>query len=184
MLTKEYKILYIYFLKAPDWIKKALFINSAKLIKERSDSALLNLTQQNSYKRLNQKTFPILKRFPYDLSNSNYHLENEFNSRNKLYSPCNNHNSDSKQATKTSKLVKLLKINFKKMDDERIKIKNIQEIIIEWKEIARRLEYVFLVISFLTIFSAPLVLFGKFFIRDFIKKKTLNTSCGCEHSFV
>lgn len=148
------------------------------------------MSTSTSFKRLNQKTFPVLKRFPYDLSNLSYQLDNDY-SRTKTFSLTSNvpistnlNHIDHKQVNKASKLIKLLKCNFKKLDDDRVIIKNVQEIIIEWKEIARRLEYVFLAISFITIIIAPIILFGKFFVRDVLKKMPPITSCGCEHSFV
>ena len=76
----------------------------------------------------------------------------------------------------------MLKIYFKKIDQEKLRTKHIEEIIIEWKEIARRLEYVFLVLNFLTITIVPFVLFGNYFIQDVTRQKF--GKCGCEYSFI
>lgn len=148
------------------------------MAKERSDSTILNLKQINSFKNLNQKTFPALKRFPYSVtkdSDLNAHLHQ------RKSSSCAR---EDKETLKTNKLIKLFKCSIRKLEEEKIMIKTIQEINIEWKEVARRLEYIFLVFSFVTIIVAPLVLFGKFYVRDFINKKTVNPSCSCAFSFV
>jgi len=49
---------------------------------------------------------------------------------------------DSNDTFNSKKLVKLLKTEFQKMDDQRQIITNIQQISIEWKEVARRLEVI------------------------------------------
>jgi hypothetical protein len=84
--------------------------------------------------------------------------------------------------TSTFKILKILKIYFKKIDEENLRKNHIDEIIIEWKEIARRLEYVFLVLNSLTITIVPLILFGKYVIQDETNQNF--NKCGCEYSFI
>lgn len=165
--------------KAPQWLKKLFFIESQKLIKERSNSTLLNISNKN----LNE--LRCLKQPMYNFDGLNhsengglsfYNISNNNSLSKKGSSQCNKQEKDNQ----LHKLTKLLKQNFRKLDDERTKIKNIEEIAIEWKEIARRLDRLFLVLSFITIVTAPIILFGKFIIRDISPSK----NCGCDHSFI
>jgi hypothetical protein len=193
--------------KVPKWLKKCLFIDSKKLAKQRSDSVLLNvnklamkikLKNNNFYK----KTFPVLKRLPYNVSNLthsqngselnlnlfglkiNQQLNQEKLSSSGVTLTQVANNIPSYNVLRTNKLMKLLKSYLKKNDIEKKIKKNLLQVTIEWKEVARRLEILFLILSFSTILLAPIFLFGKFFERDFINKKIINQNCGCEYSFV
>lgn len=87
---------------------------------------------------------------------------------------------NSKENVQLHKILKILQHSFKKYEDERKKIKNIEAILVEWKEVARRLEYVFLIIAFLTITLTHVVLFGKYFVEN----TKMANKCGCDHSFI
>ena len=88
-----------------------------------------------------------------------------------------------KKDIEMSKLTKLTVKSFKRIEDEKKILKNIEEITIEWKELARRLDYLFLVLSAITIVTVPLILFGKFVVRD-ISNNLIQSNCGCEHTFI
>ena len=98
-----------------------------------------------------------------------------------------NHVSKKKYCTNVHKLEKqimalfrIIKSNFTKLEEEKMKSNNIEEILFEWKEAARRFEHIFFAISLITIISAPLILFGRFFFREFTIKKDGDFKCGCD----
>lgn len=82
-----------------------------------------------------------------------------------------------------NKIIKFIKLTMRKLDEEKIKLRHLQEINIEWKELARKLENVFFVITFIAIVIMPVYLFGKFVLRD-IRNEINISKCGCENSFV
>jgi hypothetical protein len=169
--------------RVPNWALKLFRIKSEKLFRERSNSSILNFKNK------------VLPNSLYSLDvNNKYHYRshNIINQNALLISAYNNNNnnnipkSDDKQNKKDNqlhKLIKLLKNNFRKYDVEKIKLKNIEELQLEWKELARRLDYVLLIIAFLSIVSAPAVLFNKYFIRVIEPLKD-RIFCSCEHSFI
>jgi hypothetical protein len=77
-------------------------------------------------------------------------------------------------------LLKLIKINFNKIENDKLKTALKQEIIIEWKEAAKRLEFIFFIISLITILSAPFLLFGRFYFLDFLNTN-LNDTLTCDN---
>lgn len=129
------------------------------MIKERSNSTLLNLNQTsliniNGIKSHHQSIFSLKRE------------ANETTLKTDL---------------KSQKLLKLLGKNYRKFDDEKTKLKIQQEIRIEWKELARKLDLIFLFISVIIIITSPVILFGKFVIRDITAR---DGPCGCDRSFI
>lgn len=108
-----------------------LFIDSLKLAKEHSNAMLLQLSLSGSVPEMSTATSCQLDS---DL-NLNLNKKSLFPSK-----PCA---VESRAMFNSNKLVKLLKSEFQKMDDERQIVKNVQQIGIEWKEVARRLEVYF-----------------------------------------
>jgi hypothetical protein len=107
------------------------------------------------------------------------------------YTLCNQNLTTTTTAKKDTKQVKILRKLFKilksisfKMQEEKIQYTDQEILSVEWKELARRVEQIFLIISFCAIISIPILLFGKFFKRDLITKEHLKSSCGCQQSFV
>lgn len=134
-------------------------MKSEHLIKERSNSTLLNLNQTsliniNGIKSHQQSIFSLKRE------------ANETTLKTDL---------------KSQKLLKLLRKNYRKFDDEKTKLKIQQEIRIEWKELARKLDLIFLFISVIIIVTSPVILFGKFVIRDITAR---DGTCGCDRSFI
>jgi hypothetical protein len=82
------------------------------------------------------------------------------------------------------RLFKILKCLIEKMEQDKLRYSNQEILIVEWKELARRIEYIFLILSFLIVIITPILLFGKFFLRDFITFDHLKAPCGCQNSFV
>jgi len=76
-------------------------------------------------------------------------------------------------------IYRLLKTSLKKVEIENITNENNQECANDWLQIARRLECLFFIVSFITIIITPVYLFGQYFTRDFTKK-TLTQNCGCQ----
>ena len=83
-------------------------------------------------------------------------------------------------------MYKLLKLNLKKCDEEKFKLKRNDEILAEWKLINNRLEYIFLFINVFTNSITSLILFGKYFFIDYnINNQISNKNqCGCDYSFI
>ena len=92
--------------------------------------------------------------------------------------------TDTKEAKILRKLFKILKYMSVKVEQNTLRDTDQEIVIIEWKELAIKIEHIFLVLSFITVVLTPIVLFGKFFYRDFITHEHLNSHCGCENSFI
>ncbi len=82
------------------------------------------------------------------------------------------------------KLLTIVKFLCRKMEQDKLRYANQEIVNIEWKELSRRIELIFLFLSFLAVIITPILLFGKFFLRDFITKEHLKLACGCQHTFV
>jgi hypothetical protein len=82
------------------------------------------------------------------------------------------------------KLFKILKYMSVKMEQNTLRDTDQEIEIIEWKELAIKIEKIFLVLSLITVVFTPIILFGKFFYRDFITQEHLSLPCGCENSFI
>ena len=79
------------------------------------------------------------------------------------------------------KLLRIIKLNLMQSNEDLIKKKHLEKIIIEWKEAARRLELFFFIVALLTILIAPVALFGKFFFYDKnLNKQYFFNKCGCD----
>ena len=93
-------------------------------------------------------------------------------------------NFSSKENATLHKIFKFLKMNSQRRDKEKLKLKNVEELIIEWKEVARKLENILFVLTMLTITITPIILFGNLFLRDVTLTNPSSLKCGCENSFV
>jgi hypothetical protein len=82
------------------------------------------------------------------------------------------------------RLFKILKCLTEKMEQDKLRYSDQEILTVEWKELARRIEYIFLILAFLIVILTPILLFGKFFLRDFITFEHLKAPCGCQNSFV
>ena len=175
-----------FFVQVPQWIKVLFFIHSQKLVKERSNSTLLNLTTSvtiNDFKNTNGGSHSSALKHSKDYAHSSYTnniLSNQhdyFNSLNYCKKEVVDTRPLAKREIQMQKLLKLIKQNYTKLEEERQKLKNIQEILVEWRELARKLDCVFLVISCIIIIISPIILFGRLFIRDI--RRGIG-QCGCE----
>ncbi len=169
--------------RVPKWALKLFLIESQKLRDERSNSTLLQMNNIKPKLEIRTANRPSLIDFKEYTNGYISSLAPSRSIQKQSKSPVYqaNNNFDEKKEIGLSKLTKLIRKNFKKIEDEKKILKNIEEISIEWKELARRLDYLFLVLCGITIVTAPVILFGKFFIRDISKNLS---SCGCEHTFI
>jgi hypothetical protein len=109
---------------------------------------------------------------------------------NRRASPCYTIESSSNSTIETdhlnalNNLTKFTKQTMESLNHEKIKSKNIEQIMQEWKQVASRLEKIFLFCIFITVVITPILLFGKFVIRDIHKDILMNKYCGCENSFL
>ncbi len=81
-------------------------------------------------------------------------------------------------------LINILKLFSVKIERDEIQFFYQEIINIEWKELAKRIECILLCTSLCTIILIPILLFGKYFLRDFITFDHLKSPCGCDYSFV
>lgn len=171
-------------------MKRLFFIQSQKLIKERTDSALLNLSTTKPFKQANNvakkpsKDNCVLNIYSNSINNhttnTNHHNLINFINLPKKEADCTA-KTHSKRDIQLQKLLKIVKQNYNKLDEERLKHKNVQDVMVEWRELARKLDLVFLVISSVIIVVSPVVLFGRFLVRDITKD---SSHCGCERPFI
>lgn len=74
------------------------------------------------------------------------------------------------------RIFQIVSESFQLIQKDNYKLKKKKEILVEWKEVARRLDFVLFIIAFISITTTPIFLFGKFYFRD----ESINSStCGC-----
>jgi hypothetical protein len=165
------------FLKVPEWAKIIFMIDTEKLLKKRSDSTVINsnINSKNTTVNWNWSNNILVKELSYE-RNSIGLIGKQ--SKEKIII------NEKKHRSTIRKLFKLLKAAFVQMEKQNMKLNTTEMIMIEWKELGRRVDYIMLFLSLFTIIITPILLFGNFFIRDVITESHLSTPCGCEHSFV
>lgn len=78
------------------------------------------------------------------------------------------------------RIFKLIKRSVRLVDKNRIKNINYQNVYDEWKEVASRIDFILFCIASTVVIATPILLFGKFFIRDeSFSTFAINRSCGC-----
>jgi hypothetical protein len=86
-----------------------------------------------------------------------------------------------KSKTKTNqKLLDLFKNNIKQTKELELKKQTLDLIIVEWKELTRKIECIFFIINFLAVIISPTFLFVKFLFRDLAADVSLQNKCSCE----
>ncbi len=128
--------------KVPGWVKNLFHIETDQLIK-------LSKIHNNIYNNPN-----VVARFLNQNASLIYKLNEDKLPRTKS------------SFSTTRQILKLLKEEFEKFQDHRRKEEEKMKLILEWKELARKLDRCFLCVLLVTITITPLVLFGKFFIQD------------------
>ena len=84
-----------------------------------------------------------------------------------------------KQSLTTHQILVLLETRFKSLLTQRLHMRRMLKKNLEWKQFITRLEFMFRVISIVTLLSAPLVIFGKYFIRDKFFNQIKKNQCAC-----
>ena len=152
--------------KLPVWIKRLFRLKNDHYLKQRSDSTILVLNKLN--KKLDSTEFEISTKS--NISSTSCKLGEEAT-----------YTKEAKILRKLFKMVKLLVVKF---EQDKLRETHQENINIEWKELARRIEFIFLAVSLFLIILTPILLFGKFIQRDFITQEHLKKPCGCVESFV
>lgn len=74
-------------------------------------------------------------------------------------------------------ILKLIEVTVDLLDKDRTneqKFKNLQN---EWKEVAKRIDFILFIFVSVVVIATPLFLFGKYYVNDYTTK---NLSCNCE----
>ena len=114
----------------------------------------------------------------------NYIFRSDYNIWTESTKSSTTKKENTKETLLLHQLFKIIKFYFVKFEQDKLEYSDHEIIIIEWKELAICIERMFLVISLFAIILTPILLFGKFFLRDFITYEHLKSPCGCEHSFI
>lgn len=91
---------------------------------------------------------------------------------------------EKKHRSTVRRIFKIIKAAFDQMQKQKQKVNSTEMIMIEWKELARRFDYLMFFLALIVICITPVILFGKFFVRDLVTESHLKAPCGCDHSFV
>lgn len=150
----------------------------------------MNVTKENNSqtKVILKRTYPVLKRPMISLNDYDYLTDSDMdlNIANKSLYSLNQSDTSPEKAImlKIEKqliiLLRIVKNKFKSIEEDKMKASLHDEIIIEWKEAARRLEIIFFIASFIIIVLTPFLMFGKFFFRDIAIGNT-EEKCACFH---
>jgi hypothetical protein len=79
----------------------------------------------------------------------------------------------------SQKLFELLSNDLKRAKEIEWKKQELELILIEWKELSRRVEFIFLVFNFLAVIFLPHFLFSKYLFRDLSADTSLQENCSC-----
>jgi hypothetical protein len=131
-------------------------------------------------KELKSKKFDLLK---INHLNNLKSIENNFTASFKVV---NNNEQDEKQENHrkskktTHKLLELIKNDMKRTRLKQLKKEALDLILIEWKELGRKVESIFFLINILAVFILPSVLFYKYLIQDLSVDFSLHKNCACD----
>ncbi len=179
--------------RIPEWTKRLFKINTNGFYqKKRSDSTMLTLNKLNKklIRKLdssrtfnkNKYEFPVIK--SNHIFRSDYNIWTESTKSSSTTTTATTKENTTKETLLLHQLFKIIKFYFIKFEQDKLEYSDQEIIIIEWKELAICIERLFLVLSLCAIILTPILLFGKFFLRDFITYEHLKSPCGCEHSFI
>jgi hypothetical protein len=150
--------------RIPEWTKRLFRLKNDHYLKQRSNSTIVVLNKLN--KKLDSTEISTKS----NISSTSCKLGEEAT-----------YTKEAKILRKLFKIVKLLVVKF---EQDKLRETHQENINIEWKELARRIEFIFLAFSLILIILTPIFLFGKFIQRDFITHEHLKKPCGCVNSFV
>jgi hypothetical protein len=105
---------------------------------------------------------------------------NELECDEKLYSfELNNEIINSKKMKRSQKLLDLLNNDLKRSKEKELKRQKLELILIEWKELSKKVENIFLIFNFLSVIILPQILFFKYLFRDLSADISLQENCSC-----
>ncbi len=124
-------------------------IDTEKLLKKRSDSTVINsnINSKNTTVNWNWSNNILVKELSYE-RNSIGLIGKQ--SKEKIII------NEKKHRSTIRKLFKLLKAAFVQMEKQNMKLNTTEMIMIEWKELGRRVEYIMLFLSLFTIIITPI----------------------------
>ena len=142
--------------KIPDWVKNWLLIKPEQICK-------LNRIQNNSF----YKNPNVIVRF--------------LNRSATLIYDTNNNEIIKQNKSTSYQILKVLKDEFEKLEQLRRKEDENAKLLIEWKELARKLDRCFLIVLFITITLTPLILFGEYFMHYLFgnPNSLISENCNC-----
>jgi hypothetical protein len=94
-----------------------------------------------------------------------------------------NINAESYQTIFIIKSYNLLKTIVDKMNADVSKKERNHSILVEWKELAQKIEFLFCILSFISITVSPFILFHQYFMVKYDNDFNLSQKCACDTSF-
>jgi hypothetical protein len=149
--------------QVPNWLKSVLFISKPKKFEIKT----------NTLSRKDMYATTTLKRSMSINHNNTEPTVGESTMIKKLNCSCL-----FKLERHLIAIYRLLNTNLKKAEIIKNQTEYEKEIWNDWLLVAKRIEFLFFLISFIIVLITPLYLFGHYYFRD-LTKNTLNSICGC-----
>ena len=119
---------------------------------------------------------PDLIRYLFNIEKLNELECNEI----KLYSfKINNEINNQKKMKRSQMLLDLLNNDLKRSKEKELKRQKLELILIECKELSKKVENIFLILNFLSVIILPQILFFKYLFRDLSADTSLQENCSC-----
>ncbi len=111
--------------------------------------------------------------------NSSIFKLNSIESNDKL----NKEQDLNKKKSLTHKIFDLTKYDMKKSKEMKNQKKKLDLILVEWRELGRKIELIFFIINLLAVLILPTVLFIKYWFQDLSADHSLQENCSCDSIF-
>ncbi len=108
--------------------------------------------------------------------NSSIFKLNSIESNDKL----NKEQDLNKKKSLTHKIFDLTKYDMKKSKEMKNQKKKLDLILVEWRELGRKIELIFFIINLLAVLILPTVLFIKYWFQDLSADHGLQEKCSCD----
>lgn len=193
--------------RVPPWVKRLFRMDIDFLQKEKTKNDYFNkkiLKYKNDFYIQKTKLKALDELSNLDLKSSNYSIGSDLNPYYLKKYALNNKNENGKTITdenslnvcsdvnKTSpttdetddnleKIFEIVSESFQLIQKDNLKLKKKKEILIEWKEVARRLDIILFIIATISITTTPILLFAKFYFRS-DSHFNKHHQCGCYNS--
>jgi hypothetical protein len=182
--------------KLPRWIKKALFMRDDYFHANKKIMPIPSLTVDYKFNSFNQNKKNLFNSDEIEFLNNDFQMNLNSKTTTTNLSQISLDMNNSKIAKKLNKNMSLkdnMKLNaynekiitiiklFKKcshiLEKESNKLKKRERLIYEWKEAAKRFDFILFIISFVIIFSTPIYFFAPYLFKNYLKNLPL--TCGC-----